>query len=154
MALNFKEVATKRAEEITRPPNLPACDYIGQIRKLPTITEKVKDQWDIVEYILVPIAPYGDYDDDAIKEYGDITKAQMRHVFMYDTLDAAGFARTEYNHKRFLQEHVKCMTDSESIMEGMNNAVNQQVGFSVTWKQDKNDPEVFHANIAKTFPID
>lgn len=154
MALRFSEVANKKSEDIERPPLPPVGTYLWNVTKIPTITENVKDQWDIVEYQVKGVAAQDDVDAEAIAAYGNVTNIQNRIAFMFDTTDPAKFAQTEYNHKRFLEEHLKCWEEGMSLKEAMNNAVNHQFLGTIKWAPDKNDPEIYHANIGKTAPVE
>lgn len=153
MAMNFSDVAKKRASEIERPPLPPVGEYIFVITKIPAINENVQDKWDIVEYTCKVVSPMESVDPDAIQAYGDVTRVQLRLSFMFEKADTANFMQTEFNHKRFLTEHVKCMSDDQSIFEGMNASVHQQFVGTISWKADKKDAEVFHANITRTAPL-
>lgn len=154
MTLRFSEVANKKLDDIERPPLPPVGEYIFLVTKIPTITEGVKDQWDVVEYQVKAISALESVDPDAIAAYGNVTGITNRVSFMFDITDPAKFAQAEYNHKRFLQEHLKCSDESMGLKEAMNAAVNCQFTGTIKWAPDKNDPEVYHANISKTAPVE
>lgn len=154
MALKFSDVANKKADEIERPPLPPVGTYLWLVTKIPTIQENVKDQWDIVEYQVKAVAAQDDVDAEAIAAYGNVSNITNRIAFLFDTTDPAKFAQTEYNHKRFLAEHLQCWEDGAGLKEAMNSSVNHQFLGTVKWTPDKQDPEVYHANISKTAPVE
>lgn len=153
MALDFKSIANKKLEDVERPPLIPAGTYLWMISKLPEITTSPDEKWDYVDFTLKCVAPTEEVDSDAIAAFGDITKVTMRHRFIFDKNDPAAFSRTEYNLRRFLEDHVKCCEPSQSMGEAMNSAINNQVLASVVWRPDRNDSEIFHANIGRTMPV-
>lgn len=154
MALKFSEVANKKSEDIERPPLPPVGTYLWLVSKIPTIQENVKDQWDIVEYPVKAVAAQEDVDAEAIAAYGNVANITNRIAFLFDTTDPAKFAQTEYNHKRFLEEHLQCWEEGASLKEAMNASVNHQFLGTVKWTPDKQDPEIYHANISKTAPVE
>jgi len=153
MALNFRDIATKKLEEVERPKNPPVGNYLWRISKIPTIETLKGDLWDIVDVPLQCIAPSDDVDTDALASYGPVNKLMLRKRFMFDKNDQTAFDRTMYDLRRFLEDHVKCATPEMNIMEALNNAVNQQVMAEIVWRADKNDMEVMHANIGRTAPV-
>lgn len=153
-SLNFRDIANKKLDDVERPPLPPVGTYLWQITKVPTIETLSGDKWDVVDFQLKAIAPTEDVDADAIAEFGSVNKIFTRHRFMFNKEDQAEFDRSLFNMRRFLEEHVKCATKDMSITEALNASVNQQVLASIVWKADKNDPELMHANIGRTAPVD
>jgi hypothetical protein len=151
--MDFRSVATKLVDDIQRPPLPPAGMYVFQITKLPKIDTTKDGKWDIVEYQVRGVGAHADVDEEELQKYGGAGKILSRVAFLFNKEDETEFKRAEYNHKRFLEEHVKCVNGGEQIMEAMNNSVNQQFLGEIKWTPDKNDPEVFHANIGRTAPV-
>lgn len=150
--MDFRQAATKMMADIERPPLPPVGTYLFKITKIPEIRD-VNDQWQSVDFVCQGVANAGDVDEGDLTAYGGANKVFNRVSFMFDKKDDVAFGKTEYQLKRFLIEHLKCAEENTSLMEGMNAAVNQQFLGTVTWKADKNDAELFHANITKTAPV-
>lgn len=154
MSLNFRDIAKKKLEEVERPPLPPVGTYLWLVTKLPVIETSADEKWDYVIFPVKIVAPTEDVDSDAINAYGDITKYQTTHRFIFDKNDPAKFAQTEFNLRRFLEEHLKCADPSMSMTEAMNAAVNNQFLAPIVWRADKNDAELMHANIGRTAPTE
>lgn len=151
MALNFASIAQKKFEEVERAPLAPSGTYRFIVTKLPEIRDQ--GQWDVVDYTCKAVEALV-VDPDTLDKFGKIDKIVLRKSFMFDKTDAVAFQNTENNHKRFLQDHLKCADDSMSTSEGMNASVNCPFIGTVVHKQDKEDKEIFHANLTKTAPVD
>jgi predicted RNA-binding Zn ribbon-like protein len=151
--VDFASIANKKIEDVERPPLPPVGTYRFQIMKLPDISTSNDGRWDIVEFSMRAVEATDDVDPDDIARYGDVNKIIQRHRFIFNKEDATEFARTEFNLRRFLQDHVRCAEADDTINTAINNSVNQQVMANVVWKQDRNDQEVFHANIGRTAPV-
>lgn len=147
--MNFAEIANKKVEEVERPPLLPIGVYRFQVTKLPAIVDK--DAWEIVEFSLRPVEAV---DADTEDYKGDIKNALMRRAFLFDKNDEVAFGRTLFSLRTFLEKHLQCADPSMSIKEAMNSSVNAQCLGTVQWKQDKEDKELFHANITSTAPLE
>lgn len=154
---DFASIGNKKQEDIVRPPLPPPGGWLFRITK-PHDVRQVKStsgdgrEWEAVEFQCRGIAPSADVDSDAAREYGDPGKIMQRVSFMFDKNDDVAFQQTENQLKRFLAEHVQCWKDGMSLSEAMANAVNGEFIGTLTWKADKNDSDIFHANITKTAP--
>lgn len=151
---NFADIATKRASEVERPPLAPTGTYQFRVTKLPNITEISSDkgQWDVVEFNCQALEAYDDVD---LSSYpGDISNIQLRKAFMFDKNDEVKFQQTEYDLKRFLVEHCGIPEEDNTLMELVNQSVNARFAGTVKWNPDKTDPELFHANLGRTAPIE
>lgn len=156
MALNFASIATKKFEEIERAPLPPSGTYRFVVSKLPEVRDQ--GQWDVVDFTGTAVEAMV-VDPEALDAYlsgnqANIKKIVLRKSFMFDKQDAVAFQATENNLKRFLIDHLKCADESMSIKEGLNASLNCPFIGTVVHKQDKEDKEVFHANLTKTAPID
>lgn len=154
---NFADIGSKKQEDIVRPPLPPPGGWLFRITK-PHDVRDVKStkgdgrEWEAVEFQCKGVAPTADVDSDAAREYGDAGKILQRVSFMFEKGDAVSFQNTENQLKRFLTDHVKCWQDGMSLSEAMAAAVNQEFIGEIKWVQDKNDSDLWHANIAKTAP--
>lgn len=153
MALDFKSIANKKLSDIERPPLIPVGTYLWMISKLPETTTSPDEKWDYVDFTLKCVAPTEEVDQEQIAAFGDITKVTMRHRFIFDKNDKAAFDRTQFNLRRFLEEHVKCATPDMGLGEAMNASINNQVLASIVWRPDRNDAEVMFVNIGRTAPV-
>lgn len=147
--MNFAEIANKKIEEVERPPLLPIGVYRFANMKLPVITDK--PDWEIVEFQLKPVAAV----DADLEDYkGDIKNAVLRRAFVFDKNDQVAFERTLFNLRNFLEKHLQCAEAGASIKEAMNASVNAQCLGVVQHVADKQDKELFHANITSTAPLE
>jgi len=150
MALNFADIANKKVEEIERPPLPPVGSYRWAITKIPEV--RSTDDWDILD---VQVRALEALDDVDMEDYpGEVTGITNRVSFMFNKNDEAEFARTEYNMRRFFEQHVGCAEKGATIAKMLNDSVNGQFIGAIGWKPDKNDPELFHANIVRTAPVE
>lgn len=152
--MDFRSVATKMKDEIKRPPLPPVGSYIFQVLKLPAIETSTDGKWDFVNYQVRGVGVHSDVDEEELQKYGGPGKILSRVGFIFNKEDEVEFQRTEFQHRRFLEDALKCWGDGENVMQAMNNAVNKQFVGQIAWKADKNDPEVFHANITKTTAVE
>jgi hypothetical protein len=154
MALNFADIANKKLDELEKPKNPPVGTYVVVCNKVPVLGTLPGDEWDTVDFPMKVIAATEDVDQDAIAEFGDVTKIYLRHRFMISKTDENEFNKGVDQVRRFCEEHVKSATPDMSLSEAMNSVVNQQVLASVVWKADKKNPEIMHANVGRTAPVD
>lgn len=154
MALNFNDVLSKNLSDVERPPLMPVGTYRWVIYKIPSMDtmESANGTWDTVDIPLKCIAPTDDVDPEALQAYGGEIKGAVQTLrFMFDKADQHKFDETLFRLKRFLNDHVG--VDGGNIKEALNATVNKQVLATIKWQPDRNDPELFHANIGKTAPI-
>ena len=153
MALNFKDIASKKFEEIERPPLPPVGTYRWRVSKLPTIDEDVGDgKWDVLNIPVVAVEAMDNVDLDGYS--GQITNIQQRISFMFNKEDEVEFEKTLFRARTFFEKHLACAGPDDNLMQAINNSVAQECLGDIAWRQDKNDPEVMHANIARTSPLD
>lgn len=152
MALNFADIANKKVEEIERPPLPPIGTYRFTITKIPEITTTSNGEWDILTVQCRALEAMEDVDMSDYK--GEVTGIASQVKFMFNKQDEAEFAKSEYRMRTFFEKHVQCAEPGDTIAQMLNNSVNQQFLGTMAWNQDKNDPEVFYANIARTAPLD
>lgn len=152
--LDFRNIASKKLEDIERPKNPPVGSYLWQITKVPAIETLPGDLWDVVDFQLKGIAPVA-VDPEALTEWGgDVTKLRLRHRFMFSKTDPIEQDKSVWRLRDFLENHVKTATPDMSLTEAMNSAVNGQFIGDIAWQQDKKDESIFHTNIGKTAPVE
>jgi hypothetical protein len=151
-ALNFADIASKKMADIERPPLLPVGTYSWSVIKIPSIVTTADEAWDIVEF---QVRAVGHEDDVDPADYpGEIVGVQQRLAFMFDKNDEVKFMQTEFRLRMFLETHLKVSGPDDSMGQALNQSVNAQFLGVIGHKQDKNDAELFHANITRTAPLD
>ena len=143
--VNFAEALDTKTGDIERPPLLPVGHYEFLNPKVPEIsTVGADDEWDLVEFNLQIVRPLE-----------DLKNATARHAFLFDKNDEQNFNKTLYSLKRFCLEHLQVEAkDSTPLKELLNNTVNKGGICQIFHKPDKEDKELFHANIKRTGPLD
>lgn len=152
MAINFADVASKKMDEVERPPLPPVGTYRWQITKLPEQTTSGNGEWDIVNVSVRAVEALDDVDIDDYK--GEIANIMQSVRFMFNKQDEVEFEKSLFRFRTFLEKHVRCAEPDMSIAQAMNASVGQQFLGTIAWRQDKEDAELFHANIARTAPLD
>jgi len=153
---DFTSIAKKKMGDIERPPLPPAGIYRMQVKEQPKFGEIESDKgaWSTLDIQLQAVEGVT-VDPKELKAYGDPKNIVMTHRFMIDKEapdNDAGVQRTEYNIRRFFEEHLQCAKPTDSLAEAMNNSVGAQCLAEIIWKPDRTDPELFHANIRRTSP--
>lgn len=149
---NFADIATKKVAEIERPPLPPVGTYRWQITKLPAVTTSSDEKWDFLTVPVRAMEAMDDVDPDDIK--GDVTNITNSIKFIFNKEDETEFEKTLYRVRTFFERHVRCADEDATIGQMLNASVNQQFLGSIAWNPDKNDKEIFHANIVRTAPLD
>lgn len=150
-SLNFNDIADRKLDDVERPPLPPAGTYIFQCSKMPEVTTSNDGKWDIVSIPLKAVEAV-EVDPEEIQKFGKISNIMLNHRIMFNKEDATEFGRSEYNLKRLLEDHFQ-IEKGQGFKQGLSSIVNQRVMATVVWKQDKNDSELYHANIGKTAPV-
>lgn len=152
MSLNFADIAGKKLDEIEKPPLPPVGTYRWIITKLPEVTTSPDGKWDILNINCRAVEALDDVD---MTDYsGQVTNIVNRLSFMFNKEDEAEFEKSLYRARTFFENHVRCAEPGDTLGQAMNNSVNQSFNGTIAWRQDKNDSDVFHANIGKTAPLD
>lgn len=151
-----KEALNSKVGDIERPPLLPQGSYICSVAKAPTFRETGEnDMYHVISYTLNVLSAMDDVDPDAIAEFGDITKQQIRHDFLFNTEDQALFDRTKYNVRRFLEEHLQIEgAEKMGMKQALQESVNHQCIVEVGWRPNPDNPDEFFLNIRRTAPLE
>lgn len=156
MAGHFSEILDKSSEDVKRPPNAPVGTYIFQVAKVPEIGEikSPKGEWDTITFQLQAIGVTEDVDQGELAAYGDVKNIRLRKQFMFtrDPGDSAGFQRTEFQLKEFLETHLGL--GSGNMKELMNAAVGKKCLGAVAPRQDPNDPNIWYDDLKRTAPLE
>lgn len=151
MALNFADAAKKKLGEIERPPLPPVGTYRWQITKLPETRDSSDGKW---TFLNINVRALEAVSADMEDYEGDVTKIVNQIRFIFDLEDENSFDKTMFQARQFFEEHVKCADENDSLLQAMNNSVNQQFLGDIVWNPDKNNPGSFFANVARTAPLD
>ena len=152
MSLNFADIASKKMEEAERPPLPPVGTYRFSVTKMPEATTTADGKWDILTFNARAVEALDDVEMDDYK--GEISGIIQQVKFMFNKEDEVEFQKSEYRARQFLEKHLKCAGPDDTFGQAMNASVNAQFLGTIVWKQDKNDAELFHANIGRTAPLD
>lgn len=151
MAINFADVASKPMAEVERPPLPPVGTYRWKITKLPEQTTSNNGEWDIVTF---SVQAQEALDDVEVDDYpGDIRNIRSNVRFMFNKQDEAEFEKSLFRLRTFLEKHVQ-VEEGLSIAQALNNSVNQDFLGAIGWKADKEDADLFYANITRTAPVE
>lgn len=162
MAFDFSKIASKKVEEVERPPLPPTGTYEWAITKIPS-QDEYGDDWFTVNFSCKAVRATEDVDPDALAQYltdknsgrqRDIGTIELRKSFVFDKNDSTKAQSTEADLVEFLSEHVKCVEPGMTTKEGLNNSVHGHFLGAVKWKARKDNAERFDANIAKTAPVE
>ena len=152
MALNFQDVASRKMAEVEKPPLPPVGTYRFRIAKLPETRKSNDEKW---EFLSIPCRAVEALDDVDVDDWkGDITNIMLTKQFIFNCEDENEFEKTLYNVTQFFEKHVRCAEEGDTIAQSMNNCVNQEFLGTVGWRQDKNDPDIFYAEIKRSAPVE
>lgn len=152
MSLNFADLAQKKVEDIERVPLPPVGTYRFQITKIPAVSTSNDGKWDILNVACRAVEALDDVEMDDYK--GEVSGILQSVRFMFNKEDEVEFTKSENRMRTFFEKHVRCVEPGDSVGQMLNNSVGQQFLGTIAWSQDKNDPELFHANISRTAPLD
>lgn len=149
--VNFADIAKKKIGEIERPPLPPVGTYRWRVTKLPTVVPTQDGKWEI---LTIPVQAVEAVTADMEDYKGEITGIFNQVKFMFNTEDEAEFEKSLFRARTFFEKHLGCCDESNSLAEALNASVNAECYGDIVWNQDKNDPEIFHANLTRTAPLD
>ena len=154
MGINFADVASKRIEEVERPPLPPVGTYRFRVMKVPESTKSQDEAWEFLRFNCRAVEALDNVDTSDYK--GDINNVMLSKSFVFNTQDEASFETTLFQLRQFCEKHLQCAEPGMTIAEMLNNAVNQEFLGDVRWQQDKRDQsgETFNAEIGLTAPVE
>lgn len=158
MALNFNDVLSTKLSEIERPPLIPMGHYIGRVTKVPGLETVGKGEWDTCDFPIQLMQAQDDVDPEALQAYGGLGKhSVLQKRFMFNKNDESSFKRTLFNLKRFLADHLKIAgadDDNTPLKQALNDSFGKDVMVFIKHRQDKEDKELFYAEISQTSPVE
>jgi len=154
--LNFQEALNTKVGDIERPPQIPQGTYLTVVAKPPTFDKVGQDgQYETCDFTMKFLSATDEVDEDELKAYGDITSSSLRLRFMFNTEDETRFKQSEFNLRRFLEDTLGIDKASDkSLKQCLAESVNHQCLSVVSWRPDRDDPEVMHAEIKRTAPVE
>lgn len=152
--VDFASIASKKIEEVERPPLPPVGTYRFRVMKIPTTTKSGDEQWEFLRFNCKVVEPL---DNVEIGDYpGDVSNIMLSKSFVFNSADEAAFETTLFQVRQFCEKHLQCVEPGMSIAEMLNNSVNAEFLGDVRWQQDKRDQsgETFNAEIGRTAPVE
>jgi hypothetical protein len=154
--MKFTDALDRKLEEIERPSNLPAGNYIWTSSKHPEIdefTSKAGDPFSRVTFMLQCVNPSDDVDPDELEEYGNVAGAMNRKVFLFNESEAEkqGFERGMFQLRNFL-EHCGLSPDMP-LNEALAASVGTQFLGELKFTPSRDDPEVIYTEVNRTAPL-
>ena len=148
---DFASILNRKAEDIRRPPNLPAGHYIASVKALPESAKLSDGKFEKVTFILIVQQACEDVDPDETAAFGKVAGQIVRKDFIFnlDPDEARNFQITENQLKQFLEN---CAIDSagKTLGEMINESVGTFVKIEVTHRADKRDPTVLFTDVGRT----
>jgi hypothetical protein len=152
---NFAAALNRKAEDVKRPPTLPQGHYMMAIASYEATDEPIvsaKGRWDKLGFKVQVLAPLDDVAPEDLAEFGgDVSKVTLSNgnaiSFMFDLDDDHKFAQTEYKLKEFLTS--LGIDENLELKERLPMAKGAQFVGEVVWVKDRNDPNIWHANVDK-----
>jgi len=152
MALNFADIASKKMEDVEKPPLPPVGTYRFRITKLPEATTSQSGEWDILSINCRAVEAL---DDVELEDYpGEITSILMQVRFMFNKSDEVEFAKSEYRARTFFENHVQCAEPGDTFGQALNKSVNGEFLGTIRWKPDSRTEGDFQAEIGRTAPVE
>lgn len=152
--VDFASIASKKVEDVERPPLPPVGTYRFRVMKVPESTKSQDEQWEFVRFNCRAIEPQDNVDLEGYK--GDPHNIMLSKTFVFNTQDEVAFETTLFNLTQFCEKHLRCTEAGMSIAEMLNASVNSEFLGDVRWQQDKRDQsgETFNAEIGRTAPVE
>jgi len=152
--VDFASIASKKIDEVERPPLPPVGTYRFRVMKVPESTKSQDEQWEFVRFQCRAVEALDNVDTSDYK--GDISNIMLSKAFVFNTQDEAAFETTLFQMRQFMEKHLKCTEAGMTIAESLNASVNAEFLGDVRWQQDKRDQsgETFNAEIGRTAPVE
>lgn len=152
--VDFASIASKKVEDVERPPLPPVGTYRFRVMKVPESTKSQDEQWEFLRFTCKVMEAL---DDVETEEYpGDISNIVLSKSFVFNSADEAAFETTLFNLKQFCEKHLRCVEEGMTVAQMLNASVNGEFLGTVIRRQDKRDEtgETFNAEIGRTAPVE
>ena len=154
MTVNLMDALNQNIGDVERPPLPPQGNYIFKIEKVPDIREVGQGAYETVDFTCRGVEARDDVDADELAEFGPVINIQIRLSFMFNKEDENKFQSSLFRLRTFLENHVQCASESDSLKEALANSLNNVFMGEVQYRPDKNDKEVMYAEIRATAPVE
>ncbi len=151
--MSFQNILSRKVEDVEAPKPLPVGPYICVVSKPAAFNER--NNFDIVTFNLAVQSAGESVDPDALAEWGGKLQGQnLSRDFLFPKDDPEGQARTEFNLKTFLVDHLGIDPKGKEFKELIDEAQGQSCMAIVSHQQDKEDPSRVYARCNRTGPAD
>lgn len=93
-APNMKAILNRPSADAAPPKTFPAGTWLCTVKGLPRFDKSSKKKTDYAEFLLKPMQPQEDVDADALAEFGDFSKKEIKAT--YYLTDASEFMLKEF----------------------------------------------------------
>ncbi len=152
--VDFASIASRKVEEVERPPLPPVGTYRFRVMKVPESSKSGDEQWEFLRFNCRAVEAL---DNVEVGDYpGDIGNIMLSKSFVFNSADEAAFETALFQLRQFCEKHLRCTEAGMTVAEMLNASVNQEFLGDVAWKQDKRDQsgETFNAEIGRTAPVE
>ncbi len=152
--VDFASIASKKIEEVERPPLPPVGTYRFRVTKVPESNKSQDEQWEFLRFNCRAVEALDNVDTSDYK--GDIANIMLSKSFVFNSGDEAAFETTLFQLRTFCEKHLRCTEPGMTVAEMLNSSVNAEFLGDVKWQQDKRDQsgETFNAEIGRTAPVE
>lgn len=148
----FTDILKTRLEDTPKVPLAPVGSY--QMKVVGNMSVQTRGEFEIVEFTLVGVAPVEDtVDMEELTSFGGAKNIRLRKSFLFpiDEAEETKFIQTQNDLKRFIRDHLGIgEEEAEDFSTAISLVPNRVCIAQVGHRQDKNNPEVFYAEIKKT----
>lgn len=147
----FTDALDKKLEEVDRPPVVPVGHYTLRVTEHPEFDEfesrKTGDSFERVTYKMAIVEASDDVDPDELENYGNVAGAPQRKQFLFNNDDDTQFARTEFQHRQFLE--ALGISAEMPMKEALAESVGQECLGEIKHRPDPEDPEVIYTEVGR-----
>lgn len=149
---SFQSILSKKVDDIEAPKVPPVGGYICTVSG-PAVPNE-RSQFLIMDIPFAINSAMDDVDPDSLAEFGNVAGTTIRHSFLFNKEDANEVARTEYNLRTFLSDHLGIDCTGKSLGEALSEIQGQRCVVYVRHDPDKNDPNRVYLRVRATAPLD
>lgn len=154
--MNFMKALDVKIEAIERPPLPPVGHYVWEVSKPAVFGDMADGKFDTLDFPCKAVEATADVDSDELKKFGGLKMVAQRVRFMFNNGDTeedqANAARSQFNLKTFLTNHLGIAGDGITLKEAIDMAQGRQFVAPIQYRPDKNNPEVVYAELGRTAP--
>jgi len=149
----FSQIAEKKMDEIEKPPLAPVGLYTVEVINdaEPVERPSASGNFEIVDFMLRGVEAV-DVDPEELEAFGPVKNMVASKSFIFNEDDETANARTEYNMKLFLTQHLG-LSEDLSIAEAISEAKGAQCVAQISHRPDKNSDDIY-LNVKKTMAMD